>query len=218
MAKIKQGILGGFSGSVAGVVGTSWKGRAVMKAKPLSVANPKTEGQVSQRTSFKGVAQVGSAILVDVVRRMYNAISGDISGYNLFTSQNKQMFDGTGAFQVSESFIGGGTLLGSEIDDIEILPDGDSLELTLIDNSPAGSPRKQDQVVAWAIEPISGTIWTEPTVYTREETTCQLKKGVSGSDLTGQLQVFVFVGYISADGRLASVKQAGEQFVLDFSA
>ena len=48
MGILKQGILGGFSGKVANVVGTSWKGIAVIKAMPLSVANPKTAGQVAQ--------------------------------------------------------------------------------------------------------------------------------------------------------------------------
>lgn len=52
MGKINQGILGGFSGKVGNVVGGSWKGIDYMRVKPASVANPRTEGQVDQRSKF----------------------------------------------------------------------------------------------------------------------------------------------------------------------
>jgi hypothetical protein len=52
MGKISQGILGGLSGKVGNVIGGSWKGIDYLRIKPSSVANPKTEGQVSQRNKF----------------------------------------------------------------------------------------------------------------------------------------------------------------------
>ncbi|PRP66283.1 DUF6266 family protein [Nonlabens agnitus] len=52
MGKISQGILGGLSGKVGNVVGGSWKGIDYIRIKPTSVANPRTEGQVNQRTKF----------------------------------------------------------------------------------------------------------------------------------------------------------------------
>lgn len=52
MGKIKQGILGGFSGKVGPVIGTSWKGKAVMKSKALSVHDPNTDAQKEQRAKF----------------------------------------------------------------------------------------------------------------------------------------------------------------------
>lgn len=61
MGKIKQGILGGFSGKVGPVVGSSWKGKAVMKAMPLSVHNPNTVAQQEQRAKF---ALVGKFIAI----------------------------------------------------------------------------------------------------------------------------------------------------------
>jgi len=53
MGKIGQGILGGLSGKVGNVIGGSWKGIDYIRIKPTSVANPRTEGQVNQRTKFK---------------------------------------------------------------------------------------------------------------------------------------------------------------------
>lgn len=56
MGKIRQGILGGFNGTVGTVVGGSWKGMAYMRGKAQSVKNPRTEKQMAQRIKF-GMAQ-----------------------------------------------------------------------------------------------------------------------------------------------------------------
>lgn len=55
MGKISQGILGGFRGKVGNVIGGNWKGIDYMRVKPSSVANPKTEGQMDQRSRFNTV-------------------------------------------------------------------------------------------------------------------------------------------------------------------
>lgn len=52
MGTIRQGILGGFSGKVGTVIGGSWKGISYMRSQAQSVKNPRTEGQMSQRTKF----------------------------------------------------------------------------------------------------------------------------------------------------------------------
>lgn len=57
MGKINQGILGGFSGKVGNVIGGNWKGIDYMRIKPSNVANPKTEGQLDQRSKFVTVLE-----------------------------------------------------------------------------------------------------------------------------------------------------------------
>lgn len=57
MGKIGQGILGGLSGKVGNVVGASWKGINYIRIKPVSVANPRTLGQVNQRTKFSATLE-----------------------------------------------------------------------------------------------------------------------------------------------------------------
>ena len=52
MSTIKQGILGGFSGKTGTVVGSSWKGIAVMRGIAPSVSNPRTAAQLAQRAKF----------------------------------------------------------------------------------------------------------------------------------------------------------------------
>ena len=90
-----QGILGGFSGKVGNVVGASWKGIDYMRIMPASVANPRTPGQVSQRTKFtlvldflqpllgflrigfKGYAEGMSAFNAAMSYNLLNAVTGD---------------------------------------------------------------------------------------------------------------------------------------------
>ena len=95
MAIITRGILGGFKGKVANVVGSSWKGRAVMKSLPLSVANPRTVGQVNQRNKFSFVTAIASQLLISWVRPLWNPFAGYVSGYNKFRSVNTPLMIGT---------------------------------------------------------------------------------------------------------------------------
>ena len=52
MGKIKQGILGGFSGKVGSVIGGTWKGISYMRGIAPSVSNPQTDPQLAQRQRF----------------------------------------------------------------------------------------------------------------------------------------------------------------------
>lgn len=57
MGKIGQGILGGLSGKVGNIIGASWKGINYIRIKPVSVANPRTVGQVNQRNKFSATLE-----------------------------------------------------------------------------------------------------------------------------------------------------------------
>lgn len=52
MGTIKQGILGGFSGKVGTVVGSTWKSVHYMRALAINISNPRTEKQQNQRSKF----------------------------------------------------------------------------------------------------------------------------------------------------------------------
>lgn len=119
MGIIKQGILGGFSGKVGSVVGTSWKGRAVMKAMPLSVANPRTAGQVAQRSKMTGCVEFAKSLLGTSILDLDNPFAGSISGYNRFVKRNISAFTSVGAlipasFKISEGALG--VITGATID------------------------------------------------------------------------------------------------------
>ena len=101
MGKIKKGILGGFSGKVGTVIGSTWKGIAYMRSIPQSVKNPKTQPQREQRGKFaltmgllkplNPLLQIGwrqqanrqSPINAAMSYHIANAISGDYPDFEI---------------------------------------------------------------------------------------------------------------------------------------
>lgn len=96
MGVIKRGILGGFSNKIANVVGSSWKGIATMRSLPLSVANPRTTLQVSNRNSFTYFSKIGSGLLGTVIQPLLNRDAKYMSGFNKFIKLNKDIYDREG--------------------------------------------------------------------------------------------------------------------------
>src|ERR1700759_5858378 len=56
MAKIPNGILGAFSGTVGPVIGQTWKGKAVMRSKPGPRKTPPSVRQRAQMSKFRVVS------------------------------------------------------------------------------------------------------------------------------------------------------------------
>lgn len=88
MAKLSQGILGGISGKIGNIVGSSWKGIAVIKTKPLSVANPRTASQVAQRNSMTGIVKLSVSVLSTIIKPLWDRAAQYMSGYNAFVKEN----------------------------------------------------------------------------------------------------------------------------------
>lgn len=81
MGQIKQGILGGFSGRVGTVVGSSWKKVSYMRALAISVSNPRTLKQQAQRGKFVKCLRFLCAI-VPYVRTGYKQLAQEYSAFN----------------------------------------------------------------------------------------------------------------------------------------
>jgi len=88
MGVIKIGILGGFSGRVANVIGASWKGIAYMRAQPLSVSNPRTVAQTANRVRFATAGELGRYFVNNLFPLNWNSRAQRMSGYNLFIKEN----------------------------------------------------------------------------------------------------------------------------------
>lgn len=90
-----QGIFGAFKNKVGNLVGSSWRGIAVVKTKPLSVANPRTAGQVTQRTAFSLASKWASILLQSTIPTFWNRFAVKMSGYNSWIKENVEfMLDG----------------------------------------------------------------------------------------------------------------------------
>ena len=87
MGKIKQGILGGFRGTVGTVVGSSWNGVAYMKGKPQSVRNPRSDAQVQQRTFFKEVQALVAQLTDEQLASLFPSVTRGMIRRNMLTRQ-----------------------------------------------------------------------------------------------------------------------------------
>jgi len=132
MGTIRKGILGGFSGKVGSVVGSSWKGIAYMRSLPLKVRNPRTEPQRSQRSKF--------ALSLSMLQPMTAFLR---TGWKLYA--NKQSaFNAAMSYTISNAIIG--AYPDYEIDASKVLVSRGSL--TTADNGSAIVARG-DLVFSW---------------------------------------------------------------------
>lgn len=215
MAKIKQGVLGGFSGSIANVTGSSWKGIAVMKSKPLSVANPNTTGQQAQRMSFKSIAMLLSAVLTTIIKPLYNPTASKMSGYNLAASINKQAFNAAGVFVPANFSLGNGNL--PNVTPVEIVthdPEDQTCNLGFLSNAAPLSPRLTDLVYALGYCAAKDMWIHTPEPIGKQELVAAMAV-VSGEEIVEAGDVIeMYVGCTSLDGRLTSVKKSNTQIVV----
>jgi hypothetical protein len=148
MATIRQGILGGFSGKVANIVGSSWKGIAIMKSKPLSVANPRTTAQVAQRTKLTGCVAAARILLAALIQPFWNPFAQRQSGYNAFVGENIDTF-ATGSLTVPADFYATrGSLLGIVGASVAGVSGTDTITFDWDDNSGQADALATDEIVA----------------------------------------------------------------------
>ena len=96
MGKISQGILGGVSGTVGNVVGGSWKGISYLRVKSDHYNDANSEKQVSQRTKFGACVALARSIMQTIIKPIWNKKAVKMSGFNLFTKTNLQVFNADG--------------------------------------------------------------------------------------------------------------------------
>lgn len=88
MARLDQGLLGGYSGKLGTTVGASWKGINVVRTYQPTVANPNTQKQRNQRDIFRDWAQLASFLLASHVKPLWDHKAKRMSGYNAFVRAN----------------------------------------------------------------------------------------------------------------------------------
>lgn len=95
MAKLVEGVLGGFRGKVGTVVGNIWKGIATMRVHVKSISNPKTAAQLDQRAKFALMVKFLKP-LTDFVRTTFKHFAIKQTAFNAAVSYNiKNAITGT---------------------------------------------------------------------------------------------------------------------------
>jgi hypothetical protein len=96
MGKISQGILGGVSGTVGNVVGGSWKGISYLRVKADHYTDANSEKQIGHRSKFSACVALARSIMDTIIRPIWNKKAVKMSGFNLFTKINLQVFNTAG--------------------------------------------------------------------------------------------------------------------------
>lgn len=197
MGTIKQGILGGFSGKVGTVIGSSWKGISYMRGRAQNVKNPRTEGQMEQRskfalaldflkpitayvrTSYKTYANKQTAFNAAMSYIVKNAVSGAFPNYTLDFSQ---VLVSRGS--LTQPLNANATMAASKV------------SISWTDNSGQGNAQPIDVAMPFAFNTDKGEAVFSTNSDTRAD---QLAELTFPADWVGDT-VEIYIGFISADG------------------
>jgi len=201
MGTIKKGVLGGFSGKVGSVVGASWKGIDYIRSLPASVKNPRTEGQVTQRTKFT-VALEFLRPIIAYLNVGFKPYASKQSPYNAAMSYNVSNAV-TGTFPDFEmdypnALVSKGSLLGAE--DASATTDAGSISFAWTDNSEVSNALSTDKAMPLAFNISKGqaVFKTNGAERSTEADTLTIPANWSGDD------VEVYLGFVSNDGLLVA--------------
>ena len=198
MGKISQGVLGGFSGKVGNVVGGTWKGIDYMRIKPANVTNPRTEGQVDQRSKFSTVLRFLQP-MTDFLRVGFKLYANKMTQFNAAMSYNLNNAI-TGAYpnfmvDYANALVTRGNLSGAA-NGAASSPSAGDVQITWDDNSGSGSAQATDK----ALIVLLNTTRQEAVFTTAGPARSAGTETISvPSEYTGE-DVEVFLGFISEDG------------------
>lgn len=187
MGKIGRGILGGVSGKVANVVGSRWKGIDYIRAKPQSVANPRTLAQVNQRNKFSLVLKFLQPNL-NFIRVGYKNYAVKKSQFNSAMSYvlNNAITGVSPSFDIDYSLalLTRGNLTGA-LNPVFDLSTAGQVQFSWDDNSNEGSALATDKVMVVAYNPTKGesVYLTEGAARTDMSQTVVIPNSYSGDDL-----------------------------------
>jgi len=198
MGTIKKGILGGFSGKVGTVVGSSWKGITYMRSLPTKVKDPRTELQMIQRSKF--------AVTINFLQPMTELLR---AGWKLY-SNRKSPFNAAMAYTIAKAVAG--DYPNYSIDPAKVLvsrgplappvnavatPATGAVNFQWGDNSGSGAARQTDKALLAVLNPAK-----DDAVF--------IVAGAARSDSAQSVaiphnwvgdMVEVYMGFISQDGR-----------------
>lgn len=84
---VQNTLIGRSKQSIGNATFTTWKGKNVLKSKPITVENPRTDGQVLQRLRMRAIVSAFRAMSSTIVVGFKERAVG-MSEYNAFTKTN----------------------------------------------------------------------------------------------------------------------------------
>lgn len=175
MGEIKRGILGGFSGKVGTVVGSTWKDVSYMRALAISVSNPRTPKQQTQRGKF-AMSMAFLRAIIPYVRVGYHPYAKGRTAFNAAMSYILRHAIAGSAPQLAVDYervlVARGTLM-PVFNASVVLTDG-KLTLTWKDNSKMGDALSTDQAMPLVYNKERSEAYYDLEAATRADGTFQL--------------------------------------------
>ena len=214
MGKIKQGILGGFSGQVGSVVGGSWKGIDYMRVKPARVSNPQTDLQLDQRMKFKATMQFLQPIS-QFIRIGFKNFAVKMTAMNAAMSYNfhnaMQGIYPEYGIDYAKALVSRGNLAKASNPVVQSTTVG-TIQFSWSDNSTDinASPTDKTMLVVYNLVKNQAVCVVDEGIRSDSPQTVTLPNSFAG-DL-----VHCYIGFISTDGQeLADSNYAGSVTVMD---
>ena len=211
MGTIKQGILGGFSGKVGTVVGGTWRGIHYMRSLPSKVRNPRSPGQVRQRTKF--------SITIEFLKPLTPFLRIGFKTY----ADRKTAFNAAMSYNVNNAIKGEhpdleldfpkilvsrGSLLPAE--NAAAVASGGNLNFTWNDNNGVGNASPGDLAMPLIYNSVKGESVFSTEAGQRSEGTATMSIPDSWMGDT----VEIYLGFISEDGAtVANSTYLGQQTI-----
>ncbi len=201
MGIIVQGILGGVSGKVGPVIGSSWKGIHYLKSVPVSVANPRTAAQVAQREKFANVVAFAKEILSSVLKPLRDRFAVKMSGFNSFVSDNIDLFAAEMASPAADLIIASGKMAVTTIDTLTATSGASAVENIWTNDSGSGFKLSDDIPYSVFVNETTEEIVFSDASGSRAE-------GTDVSDFSVNLEVgdvvHSYLNFLRADGTVVS--------------
>ena len=199
MGKIAQGVLGGFSGKVGNIVGGTWKGIDYMRIKPANVSNPKTQGQLDQRSKFSTVLKFLQP-LTDFLKVGFKLYAIKMTQFNSAMSYNlNNAITGTYpnfTIDYTKALVSRGSLVGAA-GAAAASSSASVVEFTWTDNSGSGNALGTDKALLVIYNATKGYAVYDSAGASRAT---QAQNLTVPSDFSGD-SVEAFIGFVSEDGK-----------------
>ena len=184
MARLDQGLLGGYSGKLGTTVGATWKGINVVRTYQPNVANPNTQLQRDHRNKFKEIAQLGSFFLASMVKPFWDKAAKKMSGYNAFVSMNARAMKDSLQFDPMKFIIGNGQM-GHPEGDASIFGEQNAIVIGWAEDEQVLYGQKTDKIYAIAFNYVGEPVGYTLGEYTREsrQASIALVEGVDTSEV-----------------------------------
>ena len=122
MTIVQNTLIGKSKQSIGNATFTTWKGRNVLKSKPVSVANPKTDSQLMRRSALIQTVELYRKVS-GVINAGFNELATTISAYNAFCSYTlKNAFDYSAppvaSFVIDDALISKGSIAQQLLDSV----------------------------------------------------------------------------------------------------